>query len=199
MMHSKPTQLLCRHLINYCADTRGVTGGVKCPVWIVGWRRLSGFAVRGLKSDECDSWRLKYGLIPKFYRAVVASLPGFSAVRIHPLPLSPPLALARRILLPKPSASRRRSLLHSPKLGASSSPSLARAPAPRGQPHPPAHLLRDGSCSNFISSSSATVPASFLILHVSKLLLFFSLPLMVARLKLKGIDGRAPPGVEPAA
>ena len=24
-MHSKPTQLLCRHLINYCADTRGVT------------------------------------------------------------------------------------------------------------------------------------------------------------------------------
>jgi len=42
-------------------------GGVKCPVWIVGWRRLSGFAVRGLKSDECDSWRLKYGLIPKIY------------------------------------------------------------------------------------------------------------------------------------
>ena len=26
MMHSKPTQLLCRHLINYCTDTRGVTG-----------------------------------------------------------------------------------------------------------------------------------------------------------------------------
>ena len=24
-MHSKPTQLLCRHLINYYADTRGVT------------------------------------------------------------------------------------------------------------------------------------------------------------------------------
>ena len=107
----------------------------------------------------------------------LASLPDFSAVRIHPPPLSPPLALARRILLPKPSTSRCRSLLHSPSLGASSSPSLARAPAPRGQPHPPAHLLRDGSCSNFISSSSATVPASFLILHVSNLLLFFSLPL----------------------
>jgi len=28
MMHSKPTQLLCRHLINYCVNTRGVTGGV---------------------------------------------------------------------------------------------------------------------------------------------------------------------------
>ena len=27
-MHSKPTQLLCRHLIKYCADTRGVTAGV---------------------------------------------------------------------------------------------------------------------------------------------------------------------------
>ena len=25
MMHSKHTQLLCRHLFNYCADTRGVT------------------------------------------------------------------------------------------------------------------------------------------------------------------------------
>ena len=30
-MHSKPTQLLCRHLINYCADTRGVTLGVGQP------------------------------------------------------------------------------------------------------------------------------------------------------------------------
>ena len=25
MMQSKPTPLLCRHLINYCANTRGVT------------------------------------------------------------------------------------------------------------------------------------------------------------------------------
>jgi hypothetical protein len=25
MMHSKHTQLLCRHLFNYCADTQGVT------------------------------------------------------------------------------------------------------------------------------------------------------------------------------
>ena len=26
MMHIKYTQLLCRHLFNYCADTQGVTG-----------------------------------------------------------------------------------------------------------------------------------------------------------------------------
>ena len=29
MMHSKPTQLLCRHLINYYADTRGATAATR--------------------------------------------------------------------------------------------------------------------------------------------------------------------------
>ena len=32
MMHSKHTQLLCRHLFNYCADTQGVT----LPLQIMG-------------------------------------------------------------------------------------------------------------------------------------------------------------------
>ena len=41
MMHSKPTQLLCRHLINYGADTRGVTLRMRVDQLFCKWKRAN--------------------------------------------------------------------------------------------------------------------------------------------------------------
>ena len=57
MMQSKPTPLLCRHLINYCANTRGVTHGVsEHRRWRLCRSRSVGRSPRASSVDAGRGW-----------------------------------------------------------------------------------------------------------------------------------------------